>query len=96
VYLKLQWEQRGSRALCVVVRLTVPTGGPQCSVADYFMMVSLRMEALCIICQKAEPSHLPLLQDFRRTFNVEGLDACLRSLSHKRTREGFEGLLRRA
>lgn len=60
------------------------------------MMVSLRMEALCIICQKAEPCHLQLLQDFRSTLNVEGLDACLSSLSQKRSREGFEGLLRGA
>lgn len=51
-----------------------------CRVAEFFMMRTLRAEALCVICQKAVPAHLPLLRDLQETLTVPELSAAIRRL----------------
>ena len=60
-----------------------------CSVADFFRMPALRMEALCVVCQKAEASHLPVLHDLVDRHNVEGLTACIKALIGQQKRPWY-------
>lgn len=51
-----------------------------CSVAHYFQITPLQLEALCVICQKAQPQHLPVLNNLLDTLHLDGLDACIAKL----------------
>lgn len=54
-----------------------------CSVADYFQMPALRTEALCVVCNSADVSHLPLLHNMVDTFNIDGLAPCVKALQQQ-------------
>ena len=58
-----------------------------CRVADFFLMLQLRMEALHVICQKAEPSHIALLQDTKDALNLDALAVCVKQLALRQREE---------
>lgn len=46
-------------------------------------MLQLRMEALHVICKKADESHVPLLQEAKDALNLDALGVCVKQLALK-------------
>jgi hypothetical protein len=60
-----------------------------CSVADYFIMPALRLEALCLLAQRAEACHLPLLNDLSDSLNMQELAACIAKLCERQSSQAM-------
>eukprot|EP00892_Ulva_mutabilis_P010048 jgi/Ulvmu1/7415/UM036_0075.1 len=76
----VQTALRWVMGMCTMLPLDVHTCAEVLRVAEFFMMRSLRAEALCVICQKATRAHLPLLRDLQQTLSVPELTAVLQAL----------------